>query len=267
MGRRNAADLRDRSRGLGLTMLKKLLDPYERKARLAPALLALVPPIGVMVVVYGIDWQPKSALGGFLVSAGIFYLLATIARELGKRLETDLFARWGGKPTTQLLRHRDNTLDPITKRRYHHFLAAQIATTFPDAEEERRDFGAADHAYAAGARWLLEQTRDTAQFPLLFAENIAYGFRRNCLGLKWIALTIVGASTMWVAVADGMVGIDGIHWGVLHSAPVTAWTSMSISLMAGAVWLLFVTPRTMKTAAFSYADMLLRSCDVLAKQK
>ncbi|MEW6466355.1 MAG: hypothetical protein AB1434_10720 [Pseudomonadota bacterium] len=248
-------------------MLEKIVDPYERKARLAPALLALVPPAAVVFLLYGIEWQPKSAFAGFLVSAGIFYLLASIARELGKRLEDKLFVRWGGKPTTQLLRHRDHVLDPLTKRRYHGFLSARIGSDFPSAEDERKDGDAADHVYAAATRWLLEKTRDKQRFPLLFAENVAYGFRRNCLGLKPFALVIALAAASWVIASSGVVDGATVRWDLLHSMPLNAWSSLAISLIACAVWSLFVTPRTARTAAFAYADMLLRSCDALAEQE
>jgi len=42
----------------------------------------------------------------------------------------------GGKPTTQLLRHRDTTIEAVTKRRYHLFLAGKINEAFPDAAQE-----------------------------------------------------------------------------------------------------------------------------------
>lgn len=267
MGSRDAAELLESSRGVGLIMLQKVLDPYERKARLAPALLALVPAVGVVFLIYGLDWRPKSAFVGFLASAGVFYLLASIAREFGKRIEDDLFAQWGGKPTTQLLRHRDRVIDPVTKQRYHRFLSSRIDTEFPNADDERKNSDAADHIYAAATRWLLEKTRDTKRFPLLFAENVAYGFRRNCLGLKPLALVIAVASAALVFLSAGIADRRGVHWGLLHLVSINAWASLAISLIACAVWLLFVTPRTVRTAAFSYADMLLRACDALAQKK
>lgn len=248
-------------------MLEKIVDPYERKARLAPALLALVPPASVVFLLYGIEWQPKSAFIGFLASAGIFYLLASIARELGKRIEDGLFARWGGKPTTQLLRHRDRVLDPVTKQRYHRLLSDQIGTDFPSAEDERNDSEAADHIYVAATRWLLEKTRDKKRFPLLFAENVAYGFRRNCLGLKPFAFVIALASADWVVAVSGVVDGAGVRWDLLPSIPINALGSLAISLISCTIWLFFVTPRTVRTAAFAYADMLLRTCENLAPQK
>jgi len=61
-----------------------------------------------------------------------------------------------------LLRHRDKTIDAITKRRYHSFLATKINHAFPDEAQERNNPDAADEAYQSGIRWLLNHTRPCA---------------------------------------------------------------------------------------------------------
>ena len=85
--------------------------------------------------------------------------MTNICREMGKRLEEKLYREWGGKPTTQILRHRDGSIDSVTKRRYHAFLAAKINAAFPDTKQEKNDPAKADEAYQSGARWLLDHTR------------------------------------------------------------------------------------------------------------
>jgi len=98
-------------------IVSKVADPYERPARLYPALLALLPLLALIMLVYG----PKAAaLTGAVtvaVSCGGLYLTTNLCRDLGKRLEEKLYRAWGGKPTTQLLRHRDATIEVVTKRR------------------------------------------------------------------------------------------------------------------------------------------------------
>lgn len=245
-------------------MLERLLDPYERKARLTPSLLAISPVLGVSFGLHGVKPELSAVLVGFLSTFGVIYLMASIARELGKRLENRLFDSWGGKPTTILLRHRDRTLDPLTKSRYHAFLSQRIGVPFPTADQEHDDPVSADDRYAAGAKWLLDQTRDTRKFPLLFKENISYGFRRNCLGLKPYALLIAAGSLVWVSVAVGAVTNNGLHLDALLSASPGAWIGVAGSSLAILAWLFFFTERTVQTAAFSYADFLLRACDTLS---
>jgi hypothetical protein len=244
-------------------MLQRLLDPYERKARLTPSLLTICPVLGVLFGLHGLKQELSAALVGFLSTFGVLYVFASIARELGKRLENRLFDSWGGKPTTILLRHRDSTLDPVTKARYHAFLSRRIGVSFPTAEQEQVDALSADDRYAAGAKWLLDQTRDTRKFALLFKENISYGFRRNCLGLKPYALLIAAGSLVWVLVALGAVTSNGFYPDVLRHASTGAWVAIGGSSFAILVWLSFFTKKTVRTAAFSYADFLLRSCDSL----
>lgn len=186
-------------------MIEQILDPYDRNARLMPAVLALIPVLSVTAGLYGASLEWKETAVGVLVASGMFYLLASIARELGKRLEADLFKSWGGKPTTQVLRHRDETIDANTKARYHRFLAGILGTPFPDPAQERADPGAADQIYASGTRWLLDQTRDKKTFGLLFKENVAYGFRRNSLGLRPYAILVAVLAILWVIVDAGDV--------------------------------------------------------------
>jgi hypothetical protein len=73
----------------------------------------------------------------------------------------------------------------------------------PTAAEESADQTAADSFYARCGTWLRDHTRDTKKFPILFGENVTYGFRRNLLGVKAWALclnaivVIVCAFVLW----------------------------------------------------------------------
>jgi hypothetical protein len=241
----------------------KLTDKYERQARLYPALLAGAPVLVVAIGIYGIPLEPESGLIGLLATFGIIYLLTTIARELGKRIEDQLHASWGGKPTTQLLRHRDVTLDHVTKTRYHALLATKLGVLFPTPADEIANATAADATYASGATWLLDQTRDTNRFPLLFKELITYGFRRNCLGLKPIAIVIALLSLLWILGATDVITTAGFNADALSVLPMRARVVAAINAVLLIVWIFFISKRTVRTAAFMYADLLLRACDAL----
>ena len=81
-------------------------------------------------------------------------------------------------------------IDHGLKERYRTFLATKLDVTIPSAEVEAADQAAADAFYEQGGVWLRQHTRDRNKFPLLFNENVTYGFRRNLLGVKWIALAL-----------------------------------------------------------------------------
>ena len=202
------------------------------------------------------------------VSCGGLFLTTNLCRELGKRLEETLYRDWGGKPTTLLLRHRDNTIEGVTKRRYHAFLASKINVSFPDQDQEAKNPAAADEVYQSGVRWLLNHTRpeDNKKFDLIFKENVAYGFRRNALGVKPLGLAVSVGSLLWV------LAIEGFFFGLNHRfidaaafsrMPEAATASLMVSGVMIVAWLFFFTKSSAHTAAFTYAETLLRACDAL----
>ena len=120
---------------------------------------------------------------------------------------------------------------------------------------------AADGKYAAGALWLIEHTRDRTRFPILFAENVGYGYRRNALGLKPLGLVVSFAAIVW-ALAVGGVLTGQVSFSELPRAHVA---SLALSATFVVLWLFYFTASTVKTAAFCYADALLRTSIVLEK--
>lgn len=244
----------------------KVTDPYERKARLWPALLALLPLIVTVELQYAYILSVLSNVITLAAASGGLYLLTNLCRELGKNLEPRLYKEWGGKPTTQLLRHSNTTIEGVTKRRYHSFLSGKIKESFPDAAQETNNPTGADDVYQSAIRWLLNHTRDTKKFGILFSENIAYGFRRNTLALKPIGLTIVFVSLVWTLAAQGIITMSSPY--LFNTSAVASLSDMSvisitISLVMLLVWVAFFTRRSVRTAAFTYAETLLRACDVL----
>jgi len=252
-------------------VVSKVTDPYERQARLYPALLALLPLLAMLGLLYA---PATTALAGtltVLVSCGGLYFMTSVCREFGKRLEERLYGEWGGKPSTLLLRHRDRTIESVTKLRYHAFLAAKIGRAFPDSEQETQNPEKADDLYQSGVRWLLNHTRpdDTKRFDLLLKENISYGFRRNALGIKPMGLTIAVGCLLWVLVRQALILFTSAcpfnDIGALWRLPENVAASLIVSVAMLAAWLFFFTKATVRTAAFTYAETLLRACDVLER--
>jgi hypothetical protein len=247
-------------------LVARVTDPYERPARLYPALLALLPLLALIMLLYGPKTTALTGAVTVAVSCGGLYLTTNLCRELGKHLEGKLYNEWGGKPTTQLLRHRDTNIEAVTKRRYHAFLAGKIDAAFPDKDQEAGNPAAADDVYQSGVRWLLNHTRpeDDKKFDLIFKENVAYGFRRNALGVKPFGLAVAVGSLLWV------LAIEGVFFSASHRfidmtafarMPEPATASLIVSAAMIAAWMLFFTKASARTAAFTYAETLLRACD------
>ncbi len=247
-------------------LVGKVTNEYERKARLYPALLSLFPMIATLMLLYGPRVSALTNVVTIALSCGGLYLVTNLCRELGKRLEPKLFQEWGGSPTTQLLRHRDRTIEAVTKRRYHSFLAEKINEPFPNPQQEANNPARADDVYQSGVRWLLNRTRDTNKFGLLFRENVAYGFRRNGLGIKPLGLAFSIGCLLWVLGTEGVLTMSSrqfVSKVALLALPETAIASLVASAAMLAVWIVFFTKRSVRTAAFTYAEMLLRACDTL----
>ena len=154
-------------------MLSNLFDEYSLNARVRPALLALLPIVIFAYLAFPKLYEMAAGATSILVVGGLITALAHYCRYRGRKVEKVLFSSWGGKPTTVILRHRDSMLDSTTKRRYHDFLSRNIkGWTSPSAEEEAQNPVEADERYESAVRWLLERTRDTKQYSLLFKENI-----------------------------------------------------------------------------------------------
>ncbi|MBP1313920.1 hypothetical protein [Herbaspirillum sp. 1130] len=160
-------------------IVSQFSDPYERQARLIPALLVLASPAIMVIALYGEKATLLSGILSTLLACGLLFLLSDAARQLGKSKEKALWKKWGGTPTTQVLRHSDDTFDEVSKGRYHATLANAMGIQFPTKADEQADPSKADAIYASAGNLLRNATRDTKMFVLLFKDNISYGFRRN----------------------------------------------------------------------------------------
>jgi hypothetical protein len=243
--------------------VEKFFGMYILRARVFPALLALLPVWITCAFVFHAKFDLSTAGMGSLLSLCALAMLGSIARSLGKRQEGQLYKKWGGKPSTVFLRHRDTNLDPVTKARYHTFLSKKIARPFPSSEEERDNPVAADQMYASGVSWLLEQTRDRSRFSLLFAENVHYGFCRNSFALRPYAIWMASACLLVVAASQGFNVHDWRAW--LRSFPAEAMGGGIAILVALGGWAYLVKEVMVRQAAEAYAQALLRACDTLAK--
>lgn len=254
---------------MGLSdIFSKLFDPYELQARLYPGLLVVAPGAVVFVCFVGTDNLLGSTLLSVLVSCGVAYALGRIARDAGKRLQDDFFAKWGGAPTTLVLRHSDATIDAHTKARYHKVLAAGIGN-LPTPTIEAADPKKADEYYRAATTWLLSQTRDTKKFALVFKENIAFGFQRNALGLRRGGIVV---SVLCVLVVLARMGL-ATHFFVsptleaLGQITPSHLVALGVSLAFLGLWVFWISEDALRRTAFAYAVRLFESCDHLTPVK
>ena len=177
--------------------ISKYFNPYERKARVYPALLVILPlAIAISIKIP----ELYSSLTGFVAlfaGFGGLHLLAQIGRDAGKKLEPKLYSLWGGIPSVTIFRYRDSTIPLPAKQSIHKKLALSTKTNCPTPEDEIKDPQVVDEIYRTWSDFLRNKARDTKEFNLLFKENINFGFRRNVLGLK-PAYCLVGILSMLI---------------------------------------------------------------------
>ncbi len=235
-------------------------DSYTRGARIYPALLGALPGLALAAIMVswkdlGISHLIATSAAGFLL-----YAFGDLTRQLGKRKEEAIYREIGGKPSTAMLRHTDKTFDDATKASWMQFLASKIGGNPPTAEEESVNPAAADSYYERCGNWLRENTRDHKKFYLIFEENVAYGFRRNLYGLKWLSLAldvlvfVICAAWIWN------------RWPVGHDDGVASrLIYVIIVALAHALFFVFaVTKAGVIQAAKQYARQLLLACVTLA---
>lgn len=166
----------------------KFFDAYTIRARVFPAIIAAIPAVAMLVLL--VSWAGL-ALSSGIATVGVvvvLYMFSDFARSQGRKIEPRIYELQGGKPSVTMMRRADTTLDTNSKNRYRAFLAGKLGRTAPTAAEEEQHPASANAFYEQAGTWLRENTRDTKKFSILFNENVTYGYRRNLLGLKWVAL-------------------------------------------------------------------------------
>lgn len=237
-------------------------DLYTWRARIAPAFLVVL-PLAIAIFLWAPDTILLGRLAGVVLGPlGVAMLMAQVGRDRGYMKQPQLWRRWGGAPTTQLLRHRNRESNPVLRERYHQKLRElQPDVVIPTLEEEEQDPQKADHIYEACVRHLITRTRERKQFPLLFNENVNYGFRRNLWGMKPLG-------TLFALAGLAACGLNlWVHWERTEGVAAEAAVSSAFNLGLLLFWLFWATPGWVRIAGDAYAARLFETCEQLQNEK
>lgn len=185
---------------------------------------------------------------GILIGA-IGALACGAVRDLGKSLEGRLWESWGGPPTRRLLQWRGDSDRQLVSRN-HELLEAVLKRSLPTQEDEFAHPAVADQAYDLAVADLRELTRDRETFSLILEENSEYGFRRNMLGIRPVAIAV---AVVVAAVSSGLA-IDG---------PVRFLGVALLAVAAATAWIYWVKPDWVRRSAERYAERLLGAAVLL----
>jgi len=120
-------------------------DPYEIRARVAPALVVSLPGIVTLFfVVLSISESLAQFLSSGVVLVILVYTASFLVRYLGRRIESAIWRRWDGPPSTRFLRWRDTHFGDEVKRPLHEGVKRLCGIELSTAEEESTDHEEAD---------------------------------------------------------------------------------------------------------------------------
>lgn len=230
---------------------------YELKARIFPASLTILPFVITILLWFPQIISLESSLLISIISIIILFFLGKLAREKGKKVQSKLIQKWGSLPATLQLSHLDNTIDIETKKRYHDYLQKNIeGLKLPSRSEEIKNPKSSRNKYESAVKWLIENTRDTKKFPLLYQDNINYGYSRNMLGLKWLGMIISIFS-----LALNFYLLYSLNYKSIDKVNVNIIISISINSFIIIIWTFFVNEKWVKSTAEAYARTLLSTCE------
>ena len=243
-----------------LNSISSLIDPYDREARLQPALVSALPvfvSLLLLVPEFGVLW---GVVSGAMLFCGATTLLTHLGRDRGKAIESQLFKVWNGKPSVAMLRYRDGRLAGPDRRRYRTYLERRVpGLKLASQKKEQQCPEQSDDGYQGATSWLLARTRDRSRFRLVFRENMNYGFRRNVLALKpWaLGLDAIAAATIV------FVSIGPWSESAVVALPETAIVCAALTT-AHILFFLAVARRCwVYTAAEAFARQLVAATDQL----
>jgi len=241
-----------------MTDLFKNFDTYSLKARVFPALIAGLPTLALLFVL--VPWNDigLSQVTATAMSFVLLFAFADVARRRGKLIE----AKLGTGATPELWHHSNTVIASGTKNRYRAYMAKQIKLPAPTAEDEDMTPRQANDFYIAASNWLRERTRDQRKFAILFSENITYGFRRNLLGLKPIALAF---NTLVLLICGAILYIRPTYFAQLAKIDEKLVIVMIAVVLHSAYMLFAVGAAALREASWIYGRQLILCCEALMK--
>src|SRR4051812_42458725 len=222
-----------------MTTRPRVFDSYSHIARLTPAILAALPALAILVAAIS---SASTALRTVGFVGGCFGLVVVaLVRDRGRHVQKRLWRNWGGPPTTRRLRWREGRNADVA--RLHARVTLVTGLALPDADAEAGDPDDADARYNGAAEALRALTHDRERFNLVFAENVHYGWRRNCYGLRTAAISIAVLALVGTACVLAFAGGP-------FASRASRWTpALGIATLALLWWSLVVTEGWVRSAA------------------
>ena len=221
-----------------------LMDRYEFKARLLPALLSsfVVAPVMAILASYKFGWPSSVSMGtglGVAWAVGLTYA----ASAAGRYYEKKLWPRWPhDAPTNRWLHPDDTSCSKAQKELWYAAIERHVGLRIPERIRQG-EFDEVDRTINDAVRELRSQFRSRNLGGLLAIHNEDYGFTRNLAGLNllcWLPITSLSTVVAWTAYFFS--GAE-LTWGISASA-----------LMLFSILLLRILPWYVRQRADRYTE-------------
>lgn len=231
--------------------MARMFDYYGLRACALPVYLTIAPVAVALVAI--VPQAISLPLGGAaaIVLMPVAFLAGQLGADFGKRLEKRLWRLWDGAPSTRFLRHSNLEFNHVTRDRLHEKLRT-LGLHVPTQPEQAANPRGADAHYESCAEEMIRRTRKHDAFPLVLKALTEYGFRRNLLGLRPVALPIAVVSAL-ACLATTWKRFDTAN------PPAVAITATLLSVALLLTWMTWVNEATVRLAANRYARVLLEA--------
>lgn len=234
------------------------LDKYDRHARVAPGLWALL-PVSFTVLALGLKRYAVVSIGvSLLTAAGGPAVLAKMVREFGLAAQKNLWLEWGGPATTVALQLRAKTDNAVERDTWRQALQTVTGHRLLALRAEEKDPTKADQTIATAVGEARERTRSD---QMVAAENRNYGYARNLYGFRWVGRTLATLGIIAIVILMILGDTGGKH-AIPTSGAVSGIVANGLLLL---YWLSAPTKTGVRTVADRYAHQLLNSIVLLSK--
>ena len=218
---------------------------YNIRSRISVGLVVLAP---LLIQAYMLIPEVRNISSTFVTFA-LSNLMIIVARTNGSKALHKCFPH--SLPAQQYLLPEDNTIDKYTKARYYAFFKSRLNGF--EITDNATDMKA--HSESA-IKWLISQTRNSTEFPLITEENTNLGFAYNLLGMKPLGIVIC----IILIVFDALVMIAS-HCKDLTVDITLVLFCIIFTLLYLIIWFGVINKKLVKNCAKKYAFALLSACD------
>ncbi len=213
------------------------LDIYDRIARLAPALLVILPVVvtlDVLVSFFHVN-SPITVYLALLFAVSV--PLTEWVRNSGRRIQEKLWTDWGGSPLAIALANpRDSSSKMLCSRAIQ-----RLHSLYPDIvpiDDSVFDYETVGTLAAAYAR--------TNGSRIVAPENASYGFARNAYGIRTIGIVIAVTCLIVLLVF------------IYYTWDPASWIAILVVTFTFVWWMISVREKTVKRAGDRYANAVIR---------